>query len=172
MLIRSACTGGCRGSGPSPSTLPVVSTLQAVSWRGLWTALKLCHLCCGLLAINKSNSVSSETPRAQFTIDWCLVARSSFINCIKTTAWALLSLEVRKSRPIRNVAGVGFSGGWQSWPEVFPPQGCGVQPLPLPQEVFPGVQRIDFYATAFLSLGISIQSSFLLPTYLILPKVR
>lgn len=115
MLIRSACTGGCRGSGPSPSTLPVVSTLQAVSWRGLWTALKLCHLCCGLLAINKSNSVSSETPRAQFTIDWCLVARSSFINCIKTTAWALLSLEVRKSRPIRNVAGVGFSGGWQGW---------------------------------------------------------
>lgn len=171
LLIRSEHPGGCRGSGPSPSTLPVVSTLQAVWWRGLWTALKLCHPCCGLLTINKSNSVSSETPRAQFTVDWCLVARSSFINCIKATAWALLSLEVRKSRPIRNVAGVGSSGS-DNPDQRFSLPKVGASPLPLLQEVFPGVQRIDFFATAFLSLGISIELSFLLPTYFLLPKVQ
>lgn len=34
------------------------------------------------------------------------------------------------------------------------------------------MQRIDFFATAFLSLGISFELSFLLPTYFLLPKVQ
>lgn len=54
----------------------------------------------------------------------------------------------------------------------FPSPGWGAQTLPLLQEVFPGAQRIDFYATAFLSLGISIELSFLLPTYFLLPRVK
>lgn len=157
LLIRTVHIGDCTGSGPSPSILPGVSILWAVWWGGLCAALKLCHPCCGLLTINKSNSVSSETARAQLTVDWCLVARSSFINCIKTAARAL-SLDARKSRLIRSVARADSSGYDNPVQSFFLPCGEGscLTLFPWPKR-FSGVQRIDFYATAFLSLGMLIE---------------
>lgn len=107
LLIRGTYVAGCRGSGPSSPVLPRVPMLCAVWWRGFLDALKLCHPCWGLLTINKSHSVSTETARAQLTIEWCLVACSSFINCIKTAPWAFSSLGTRKSGRARSVAWVG-----------------------------------------------------------------
>lgn len=61
---------------------------------------------------------------------------------------------------------------WQSWPEVFPPQGGALTPSPAPRGFSWCAENWFFFATAFLSLGISFELSFLLPTYFLLPKVQ
>jgi len=151
LRIRGTYAAGCRGSGPNPPVLPGVPVLCALWWRGFVDALKFCHSRWGLLTINKSNSMSTETARAQLTIECCLVACSSFINSIKTAPRVFSSLGTRKSWGARSVGWVGSFVHDNHEQSFLLPLGGGITNLsPLPRGVF-SVWRI-FFVIIFLML--------------------